>query len=215
MNQSLRLKKKRQRDALLKRRQAMAEGESKIAGERVTRLLLDVPWVRKIRHIVAYAAVGNEISLDHFVALMGDLGAQIFYPRYNKDRDQYDVAFVDQPETDFISGPHGIREPRPEAPGIQVKEIANRILWLVPGVAFDRTGGRLGRGYGHYDRMLQGTEGIRIGIGYDWQIIDKVAIGSEDILMQYVVTDRQWVECRNQTKTRNLIRSGDRQQQPI
>ena len=67
-------------------------------------------------------------------------------------------------------------------------------LWLVPGVAFDRAGGRLGHGKGHYDRILAGTRG-RVGLCWEMQIVEAVPMEPHDQPMQALVTEVGWGDC--------------------
>jgi len=61
-------------------------------------------------------------------------------------------------------------------------------LVIVPGIAFDRKKNRLGRGKGYYDRFLDKNKVYKIGVGFDYQLLDKVPVSSEDIKMNKIVT---------------------------
>ena len=69
---------------------------------------------------------------------------------------------------------------------------------LVPGLAFDIMGNRLGFGAGYYDRFLSmvGPQTLRIGIGYDWQIVETVPVGTHDIHLTHIITDQRLIEVR-------------------
>ncbi len=85
-------------------------------------------------------------------------------------------------------GPFNIKEPRPEAETVDTRSCQ---VACVPGLAFDRRGGRLGRGKGYYDRALQGFPGLKIGIGYSVQVmVDDVPTQSHDVRMDYIVTEK-------------------------
>ena len=70
---------------------------------------------------------------------------------------------------------------------------------LVPGLAFDRTGQRLGRGKGFFDRMLSQVKGVTCGVTFDWQIVDQVPVEPHDIALDCLVTPTQWLDCRSRT----------------
>lgn len=92
---------------------------------------------------------------------------------------------------DFIKGEYGIFEPKS-------KKIfdKNKIdLVLVPGIAFDRFGARIGFGKGYYDRFLKDLSAFKIGFCYDFQIVDKIDISSHDIKMDMVITDKEVIYC--------------------
>jgi len=67
-------------------------------------------------------------------------------------------------------------------------------LILVPGVAFDLRGRRLGRGRGFYDRLLLETGGVKCGIAFDEQIAGEVPTGKYDLQMNFILTPTRCVE---------------------
>lgn len=93
------------------------------------------------------------------------------------------------------TGTWGILEPPKERWGEPGKEIAPEALDLimVPGVAFDRRGGRLGNGAGYYDRLLKnvGKHTVLIGVCFEAQIMPEVVMEAHDIYMDYVITEAQ------------------------
>ena len=58
----------------------------------------------------------------------------------------------------------------------------------MPAVAFDRRGGRLGRGKGFYDRLLESTRAAKIGVGYEFQLLDQLPTEPHDVPMDIVIT---------------------------
>lgn len=89
------------------------------------------------------------------------------------------------------TGTFGIPEPSAGAP------TAGNVfdLILVPGLAFDLGGGRLGRGRGFYDRFLAASQGIRAGICFDDQIVARVPLEPHDLRMDFVVTPSAIYRC--------------------
>ncbi|MBQ9638116.1 MAG: 5-formyltetrahydrofolate cyclo-ligase [Bacteroidales bacterium] len=87
------------------------------------------------------------------------------------------------------AGPQfGIGEPT----GKEYTELQRIDLIVVPGVAFDRECNRMGRGRGFYDRLLSTTErAIKIGVGFDFQLLDTIPTEAHDIRMNFVVTPRE------------------------
>ncbi len=66
---------------------------------------------------------------------------------------------------------------------------------IVPGVAFDTAGGRLGFGAGYYDRFLCGINAVKIGVCYECQIAENTYQAEHDIAMDYIVTERRLIRC--------------------
>lgn len=99
------------------------------------------------------------------------------------------MAPVKDLDKDLAEGAYGIREPVPEARNGGAPEPD---LILVPGLAFDARGGRLGKGKGFYDRYLPGARGLKAGVAYDVQIAEKnLPLDAHDQSMDAVVTDKR------------------------
>ena len=93
---------------------------------------------------------------------------------------------------DLISGMYGIQEPSPEKRIKMNPEIID--LVIVPGIAFDRQGGRLGHGKGYYDRFLQFTRAFRLGLAFDCQLLKTVPTESHDVPMNAILSESGIVE---------------------
>ena len=92
----------------------------------------------------------------------------------------------------LISGKFGILEP------IDVIKIAykNIDLVLVPGIAFDKEGHRIGYGFGYYDRFLRKVpKALKIGLAFDFQVADKIPREAHDASVDLIVTDERVIEC--------------------
>lgn len=69
-------------------------------------------------------------------------------------------------------------------------------LILVPGIAFGQNGERLGRGKGFYDRFLESSKALKIGICFEEQIIENVPTEKWDINMDYIITNQRLIKCK-------------------
>jgi 5-formyltetrahydrofolate cyclo-ligase len=99
-------------------------------------------------------------------------------------------------DDDLVAGAFGIREPRGDLPAVgQEERCSEGVLWLVPGVAFDAAGHRLGRGRGYYDRLLAGVRGPCVGVAWEWQVIGHVPASAHDVPMGWIVTDTRTIAC--------------------
>jgi 5-formyltetrahydrofolate cyclo-ligase len=86
----------------------------------------------------------------------------------------------------LIRHPFGMAEPDPSLPEIDPDIIQ---LALVPGLAFDRRGGRLGYGGGYFDRFLAGFSGVSVGVVFGALLLDEVPRGPFDVPMQWLATE--------------------------
>jgi 5,10-methenyltetrahydrofolate synthetase len=92
---------------------------------------------------------------------------------------------------DLSHGQYGIREPGGHCIAIP----SNRLdLILVPGVAFDAYGRRLGRGKGFYDQLLESVRGTTCGVAFDEQIVEAVPVEPHDVYLNCILTPTRWIE---------------------
>jgi 5-formyltetrahydrofolate cyclo-ligase len=92
---------------------------------------------------------------------------------------------------ELVEGKFGNLEPKANAP----KAPFHADFILVPGLAFDPSGGRLGRGSGFYDRLLTKFEGVRVGVCFSELLVDEVPCEPHDIRMDFVVTPEGIISC--------------------
>jgi 5-formyltetrahydrofolate cyclo-ligase len=112
-------------------------------------------------------------------------------PRFDPADQGYAACRVQNPQSEIAVGQFGIREPKP---GCAEMVLSRLDLILVPGVAFDLCGRRLGRGRGFYDRLLAETRGVKCGIAFDEQIAGEVPTGEHDLQMDFILTPSRRVE---------------------
>jgi 5-formyltetrahydrofolate cyclo-ligase len=112
-------------------------------------------------------------------------------PHFDPADRSYAARRVQDLCSEIVTGKFGVREPSPSCVEIPLNQID---LVLVPGVAFDLRGNRLGRGRGFYDRLLAETRGVKCGIAFDEQITGEVPAGEHDLKMNFILTPTRCVE---------------------
>lgn len=156
--------------------------------QRVGELILSHPWFQNAASIMAYCAIPPEIDLTDVLQAILVQGKSLLLPRCEADGTMT-ARKIDSLEA-LRPGAYGILEPGPETPCIAPEKID---LILVPGLAFDKKGHRLGRGKGYYDRFLSKTTGKTIGVcGY---LLPQVPVEPHDKRMDAVVTDKNIMIC--------------------
>ena len=110
-------------------------------------------------------------------------------PRYDSQRREYEVCQVSS-LADLRLAHFGIMEPKPDLPALKL----NRLDFvLVPGVAFDATGRRLGRGKGYFDRLLAKVQGHKCGVAFEWQVVPAVPVDEHDVFLNSLLTPSRWL----------------------
>ena len=147
--------------------------------EKILAQLEQHPDFVKAERVMLYNALPDEVQTQAFLEKW-HLKKQIILPTVVGD-DIIPVAY--EKDTDFAVGDFNILEPQNEP------YKGDFDLIVVPGVAFDRKGNRLGRGRGYYDRFLcQHLDVKRIGICFDFQLVDEIPTEPFDIRMDEVIS---------------------------
>jgi 5-formyltetrahydrofolate cyclo-ligase len=180
--------KRRLRRILSARRRAVPPAEAASAAERIASQLLAEPAVRRARRIALYAALADEVPSRPLFDALAALGIPRLFPRVMED---HALAFaVVEDWSELLPGRYGVLEPPAQAAVTRPEE---GDLVLVPGVAFDRAGNRLGRGKGCYDRTFPASAPrppLLIGVAYQLQVLDSVPHGEQDRRVDAVVTEQ-------------------------
>jgi 5-formyltetrahydrofolate cyclo-ligase len=140
--------------------------------------------------VLGFAAFGGELPTDPTMAAILAAGKRLLLPYVDgTSLLAAEVATVD----DLAPGYRGIREPIERTP----LDPAVASVVLVPGVAFDGRGRRLGYGGGFYDGFLAGLPSTtrRIGLCFDLQVVDAVPAGARDEPVHAVITERRAIDC--------------------
>lgn len=144
--------------------------------------------------VCAYAAMPSEADLHMLLEDLLNRGDKIFLPRFT--RSHFEFRQLSSFE-DLTPGRFNLPEPLPSSPLLNLKDVE---LALLPGLAFDRHGRRLGRGNGGYDRWLQdlrkvNPHALAWGIALDHQLVNDVPVEPHDIGVNAVVTPRELIMC--------------------
>lgn len=148
---ALTAEKKRIRHEVLVRRDALTGEKQQRASCLITERLLGHQWFYRAGSLLCYVSYGSELDTRELIREALRLGKEVYVPRVGENRrmDFFQIGALEELQPGF----HGIPEP-PETARIYMGEREERALMLMPGVAFDLYGNRLGYGGGYYDRYL-------------------------------------------------------------
>lgn len=140
--------------------------------------------------VAFYVHTQTEVRTRHYLPTALGHGKRIVVPYCIEDRlELFHLEHVDE----LSIGAFNVLEPRPELRQLARKRVAVEEvdLIVVPGVAFDQTGARMGHGLGFYDKLLEGArpDAVLIGLAFQCQIFPEVPVQSHDIFVDKVVTE--------------------------
>ncbi|MFP4235207.1 MAG: 5-formyltetrahydrofolate cyclo-ligase [Nitriliruptoraceae bacterium] len=164
-------------------RRSLTDAQRRTGSQRIVERLLALPEVRRAETILLYAALREEVDLAAAVPVLHERGVRTLFPRVREAHLELVAA------TDLLTlklGHRGVREPAGRPVDPTVVDVA-----VIPGVAFDPRGRRLGAGGGHYDRLLAllSPGATRIGVGFTCQIVPHVPTEAHDQRVDLVITE--------------------------
>jgi 5-formyltetrahydrofolate cyclo-ligase len=171
---------------------AKIPGEQKaIASESARRLLSQQVVWQKARAVLFFAPTPDEVDIWPLLEIALGEGKIAALPRFVPESAGYTACRVQNLTQEIRAGHYNIREPAATC----AEAALNRLdLILVPGVAFDLHGRRLGRGKGFYDQMLATVRGTTCGVAFEEQIVREVPVEPHDIHLNCILTPRRWIE---------------------
>lgn len=137
--------------------------------------------------ILMYHSLPDELSTISFLRKWKDI-KRFYLPRVNG----VNLDILPYDESRLELGSFHIEEPQGDST-VDPEEIE---LIVVPAVAYDRRGNRLGRGKGFYDRLLATTRAAKIGVGYEFQLLDELPAEEHDVPMDMVITQHTTIRVR-------------------
>jgi 5-formyltetrahydrofolate cyclo-ligase len=176
------------------RRAAVDAATRQAASRAVTEAVRTRPEFLQAREVACFLSLPQELETADLLAACFAAGKRVCVPAWNGAQRTYALVRL-EPGQALAPGPHGVPEP---ADGKAV-DPQNVDLAVVPGMAFDGRGGRLGYGKGYYDRILAGCRAdcCKIGVAYAWQVVESgLPLDAHDIRMDLLVTEAGVRDCR-------------------
>lgn len=184
--------KTQKRASILNQRQKLNPEFRAVASAEVARSLFDLKEYQRVASLGLYAAFDNEVETEAIFHHSVHLSKKVFYPKANSDKTTLSFHAVSS-LSELTPGYAGILEPVTE----ETENIQDIQMLVIPGVAFDRNGNRLGYGHGFYDRLLKNYRGYKIALAYEFQLLDVLPTDSTDEIVDVVVTEEQVVRIPN------------------
>lgn len=177
------------------KRKAVEEEERLEAGKEIAKKLAesDIRLLLQAWRIAIYLSMTHEIPTRYIARSIFEAGREVVVPYWSQSNKKYQLTLMG-PTTKLVTGKLGIREPCERVPVLPFDIDA----FVIPGLAFDAQGGRLGYGAGIYDGILVEARkrAPKIAVCYDWQVLDEpLPLEPHDIRMDWIVTEKRVISC--------------------
>lgn len=176
--------KARQRDELLARRRAQMATERDEAAEAIAQHVLALPVLARAQRVACYLSTPSEPGTAPLIAALHDRGVEVVVPISLAD---HSLAWVvHEPAAPLVTTTLGI--PEPEGRQLGADALAACSLVIVPALAIDHAGHRLGRGAGYYDRALVHVTAPVCALVFTHELVPEVPHEPHDVRVQMAVT---------------------------
>ena len=171
--------------------QKISPAAREAASAQVRALLKEQSFWGNAASVLFFAPASNEVDAWPLLEEALLTGKTAALPRFDSADQSYIACRVQNLRSEIVTGEFGIREPSAKCAEIPFSKFD---LVLVPGVAFDLRGHRLGRGRGFYDRLLAEARGVKCGVAFDEQIVNEIPVGPLDVQVDFILTATRCVK---------------------
>lgn len=170
----------------LKLRSRLTQAEIEKKSNLICQKVLDFGEATDKSRFGVYLATKGEVDTRFLINKLVSQKKDIFLPRFNEvEKVYYFVRFSNW--NDLEAGYFGIMQPK-NSKKVDIKSLD---VVFFPGLAFDKNGVRLGWGTGVYDKLLTGSEALKIGLAYDFQVAKSLPKEAHDIKVDLIVTEKR------------------------
>ena len=174
--------KARLREKILSQRDSLTEEQRISMSKAIQQRLFSREQFQKAKTVAFYLHIGSEVNTHEMISEAMKLGKQVLVPYTNEKIEFCYFNSFDESE----KGKYGILEPKEKK-----KFEGHPDVVIVPGAVFGRCMHRIGYGKGYYDRHFKNSSSYRIGICYDFQLLDKLPRHEHDEGMDEIITEKQ------------------------
>jgi len=182
--------KKEIRAKLLKRRNELTTYEVLKKSNEIIANLKKLNEFKNAEKIACYISFNNEVYTHGLIKEYLNK-KEVLVPFIDREKKEIRLAHI-KSWKELEQGAYGILEPKKEA--LRIKDYSHIDVILVPGIAFDLRGYRIGYGKGYFDRLLAKVNGYKVGLAYDFQVLEKIPADKHDIRMDAIVTEKRIIK---------------------
>lgn len=187
------MKKEDVRRRVKAQKSILSDKEKSIAADAVFDMLEKTAAFLMSENILMYHSLPDELSTHRFLDKWSSR-KRFFLPRVNG----LNLEILPYDRSRLQLGAFHIEEPV----GDETCSVGDIDLIVVPGVGYDPKGNRVGRGKGYYDRLLPESKATKIGVAYDFQIVDEIDAEPHDVRVDIVITDHNYYHVASRRRIR-------------
>jgi 5-formyltetrahydrofolate cyclo-ligase len=165
------------------------------ASQAIADRLLACEMVASARCVMTYLSFNHEVETFPLVRRLLAEGMRVAVPYIHEGAINLIAAEIENLDHDLQTGPMGILEPRPDR--LRPLDPESVVVNLVPGLAFDEMGFRIGYGKGYYDRflLLRSRRSVSVGLAFEVQVTRRVPHEFWDIPVDFIATESRLIDC--------------------
>ncbi|MFI4882488.1 MAG: 5-formyltetrahydrofolate cyclo-ligase [Phycisphaerales bacterium JB064] len=173
--------------------ETMPHDQSRTKAQALAERALSWAPMAQARRVLVYLSMAGEAGTGALIERLLEAGVEVAGPKVDWDARTISPALITDALADVVQGRLGVPEPAPHTTGVALETID---VVIVPALAFDLRGFRLGRGAGFYDRLLadKRRRGLALGYGFEAQLATRVPTEPHDARMDALATERRLLE---------------------
>jgi 5-formyltetrahydrofolate cyclo-ligase len=191
--EEIREAKRELRDKIDATLRALPEEERRLKISEIETRLFDFANFLEARIVLLYVANKNEVDTRNILSRTFDYGKIIVLPIFGTEKKKVRLLKVDDPHRDLVVGPNALPEPNPD----RCREVPMECIDIavIPCIAVDEKGGRLGAGDGHYDRLIPQLPITtrKVALSLEDQIVPQIPTESHDKHVDIIITDKRTI----------------------
>ena len=184
-------KKQEIRQEITEKFAALSDREKAVKTRGIENRVFEFANFLEAKVVLLYLAAENEVRTEGIFRRCFDYNKIVVLPVHDTDRRKIKIYKIDNPSTDLIFEDRRIPEPSPERCKVVPFDCLD--IALVPALALDEKGGRVGSGHGYYDRLIPKLPATtrKVALAFEDQILQQVPMGSHDRHVDIIITDQR------------------------
>lgn len=183
----------------MKRRDCLTAEDRVNLSRKISHNLLGLEEFKRAGTVHFFLTTRSEVITEEAVRSSLSLGKVVVVPVIDRKERRIVLSRLTDYDNELMVMHHGIHEPRPEF--VRHVDLKSVDLMVLPGVAFEESGHRLGYGAGYYDRLLESEHArpVLVALAFELQIVDQIPVGGHDVKVDMIITEDRVIRCKKKS----------------